>query len=383
MISELSIARFKAIRKAVLPLQRFNLLAGINGMGKSTCLQSLLLLRQSCMARTLPQLGLLLRGSLLDLGRGEDVLHQFEDEESIEFRIKTSDGEATWSFDVGKKHGLDHEILSLRKFKDTYASSTKTNSIAYERPPFSAGFRYLSAERVRPEVAYETSFYSVRELDQIGTHGEFAVHYLTEHQNRAVVIEPLRHPAMSSTQTDLLSNVRAWMGELSPGITLDVQHYPGIQKASLAYEYDTGPGKRFTNPLRPTNVGFGITYAFPIVVAVLSSKPGDTVLIENPESHLHPSGQFKIGRMLAIAAAGGVQVFVETHSDHVLNGVRVAVKNGQIAHDDIAIFSFNRVTGDPMHDVQIASPKVDRDGKLDSWPANFFDETEKSLFELL
>ena len=67
MISELSIAHFKATRKVKLPLRRFNLLAGINGMGKSTCLQSLLLLRQSWLARTLPTLGLLLRGSLVDL----------------------------------------------------------------------------------------------------------------------------------------------------------------------------------------------------------------------------------------------------------------------------------------------------------------------------
>ena len=116
MISELSIARFKALRQVSLPLRSLNLLAGINGMGKSTCLQALLLLRQSWLARTLPSQGLLLRGSLADLGRGEDVLHQFVDEESVEFRIGNSGGEGTWLFDVGKKHGLDHEMLPLRRF---------------------------------------------------------------------------------------------------------------------------------------------------------------------------------------------------------------------------------------------------------------------------
>jgi len=383
MISDLSIAHFKAIRKVSLPLRRFNLLAGINGMGKSTCLQSLLLLRQSWLARTLPTLGLLLRGSLIDLGRGEDVLHQFEDEEFIEFRIETTSGEATWSFDAGKSQGLDHEILPLRSFKESYAPSPKTASSAYEQPPFSAGFRYLSAERVSPKVAYETSFYSVRELDQIGSHGEFAAHYLAEYQNCEIDIVRLRHPGLSVNQPDLLSNVRAWMGELSPGISLEVQNYPGIQKASVAYEYDTGPEKRFTSLLRPTNVGFGITYAFPIVVAVLSAKTGDTLLVENPEAHLHPGGQFKIGRMLALTAAGGVQVFVETHSEHVLNGARIAVKNGDLSHDDVAIFFFDRRTGDPAHDVRIEVPKIDRDGKIDPWPVGFFDEAEKRLFELL
>lgn len=198
MISELSIARFKAIRQVSMPLRSLNLLAGINGMGKSTCLQALLLLRQSWLARTLPSQGLLLCGGLADLGRGEDVLHQFVDEESIEFQIGNSRGQATWLFEVGKKHGLDHEMLPLRDFKDTYPSSTALTSSAYEYPPFSPGFRYLSAERVRPEFAYETSFYAVRELDQIGSHGEFAVHYLAEHQNRAVEIITLRHPRLGT-----------------------------------------------------------------------------------------------------------------------------------------------------------------------------------------
>lgn len=383
MISQLSIARFKAIRSASLPLRSLNLFAGINGMGKSTCLQSLLLMRQSWISRTLPSTGLLLRGSLVDLGRGEDVLHQFENEESVEFQIATQSGDATWTFGVEKDHGLDHEILPLIDFKESYSQPVSGNSAAYEHPPFTTGFRYLSAERVRPEVAYDTSFYAVRELDEIGSRGEFAVHYLAEHQNRPLAIPALQHPELAANQIDLLSNVRAWMGEVSPGITLAVQQYPGINTAAVNYEYDTGPGSRFANPLRPTNVGFGISYCLPIVVAALSAKAGDTLLIENPESHLHPSGQARIGRLLALVAAGGVQVLAETHSDHVLNGIRLCVKHGELAPNDVAIFSFDRPKGDPAHDVSIALPTINRDGKIDSWPSGFFDEAEKLLFELL
>ena len=123
MISHLSISRFKAIRNASLSLRSLNLFAGINGMGKSTCLQSLLLMRQSWTARTLPTTGLLLRGPLADLGRGEDVLHQFENEESVEFQIATQRGRATWTFGVeeGEGGGLDHEILPLIKFEEDYS----------------------------------------------------------------------------------------------------------------------------------------------------------------------------------------------------------------------------------------------------------------------
>ena len=82
-------------------------------------------------------------------------------------------------------------------------------------------------------------------------------------------------------------------------------------------------------------------------------------------------------------AAGGVQVLLETHSDHVLNGIRVCVKRGELAADNVAIFSFDRPKGDPAHDVTITSPKINRDGKIDPWPSGFFDEAEKLLFELL
>jgi len=383
MISEMSIARFKAIRSASLPLKHLNLFAGINGMGKSSCLQTLLLLRQSFAARTLPSTGLLLRGELADLGRGEDVLHQFEEEETIEFSVATQRGSARWVFGAREGDGLDQEILPQIAFEESYPPVEGSVSGAYDQPPFLPGFRYLSAERVRPEVAYDTSFYSVHELDQIGPKGEFAVHYLSEHQNRALAIPSLRHTSLTQNQSDLLSNVRAWIGEISPGISLAVQQYPMINKAAVNYEYDTGPASRFSNPLRPTNVGFGITYCLPIIVATLASQPGDMLLIENPESHLHPSGQSHIGRLLSLAAAGGVQILVETHSDHVLNGIRVSVRRGEIPSGDVAIFSFDRQRGDPSHRVQITRPTIDRNGKIDAWPPGFFDETEKLLFELL
>jgi predicted ATPase len=62
------------------------------------------------------------------------------------------------------------------------------------------------------------------------------------------------------------------------------------------------------------------------VVACLAASPGSLLLLENPEAHLHPRGQTAMAELIARTAAAGAQVIVETHSDHVLNGVRLAVK---------------------------------------------------------
>ena len=119
-----------------------------------------------------------------------------------------------------------------------------------------------------------------------------------------------------------------------------------------------------------------------MLIAILSSKPGSIVLLENPKAHLHPQGQAKIGELVARAAAAGVQVLVETHSDHVLNGVRIAVHAGVIAPESISICYFSRVEDAGRVRSSIESPRIDKDGRLDKWPDGFFDEWDKSLERL-
>ena len=100
------------------------------------------------------------------------------------------------------------------------------------------------------------------------------------------------------------------------------------------------------------------------------------MLIENPEVHLHPAGQALMGLFLADVARAGVQVVVETHSDHVLNGVRRAVKRGDLAPDEVAIHFFRaRSEGG----AQVHSPTIDSAGNIDVWPAGFFDQFDKDM----
>ena len=88
-----------------------------------------------------------------------------------------------------------------------------------------------------------------------------------------------------------------------------------------------------------------------------------------------------IGKFLAQTASCGTQIIIETHSDHVLNGIRIAVKNGIIKSDQIALNFFDRSPISP--DSTLITPKLDKDGRLDQWPDGFFDEWEKGLAELL
>jgi predicted ATPase len=127
---------------------------------------------------------------------------------------------------------------------------------------------------------------------------------------------------------------------------------------------------------RPINVGFGLTQILPILVAVLSANRNDLLLIENPEVHLHPAGQALMGSFLALAASTGPQIILETHSDHVLNGIRRAVRKQTLKPQQVALHFFRP----PQPDLdQVVSPQLDLLGNIDVWPEGFFDQFDKDM----
>lgn len=165
------------------------------------------------------------------------------------------------------------------------------------------------------------------------------------------------------------------MEQFFPGCALVVNKVPSASAVALGFR--TSSATEFHAPI---HTGFGLTQVFPIVVAALSARREDLLLIENPEVHLHPAGQATMGRFLAEVAAAGVQVMLETHSDHVLNGVRRAVRNNVLASGDVALHFFR-----PRHDAerdgvaQVQSPVLDGDGSIDDWPDGFFDQFDKDM----
>jgi predicted ATPase len=99
---------------------------------------------------------------------------------------------------------------------------------------------------------------------------------------------------------------------------------------------------------------------------------GMLLLIENPEAHLHPRGQTMLGKLIALGAKCGLQLVIETQSDHLMDGIRLAVKNGDLHTDQVA-FHYLSVTTEG--ETQIESPKLHANGKLEYWPKGFFDQT--------
>ena len=174
----------------------------------------------------------------------------------------------------------------------------------------------------------------------------------------------------------LTRQTQLWMRQIVPELELEVEKLVRSDQVRLGLR---NQGIQ-TDFLRPPNIGFGISYALAVVVAVLMAERDSILLLENPEAHLHPFGQSRLGDFLARAAGAGVQVIVETHSDHLLNGARVAVKRTLLSPRAVAIHFFSA----PYETARrVVSPRIDADGRIDPWPTGFFDQAELDLMELL
>lgn len=380
-LQSITLTRFKCFAAQRIPLSAATVLTGLNGTGKSTVIQALLLLRQSARAELLHapgttggQAGLLLNGDLTRLGTGVEILYDGAADETLGVALETGSSQPhVWEFEAPAD-------VDLLPWKDG-PSPLPDLSI------FGPRFYYLGAERVGPRSFYALSSSQV-ERHELGGDGTLAVAFLAAQDALAAkdaiqVLPPVQHPDSGSTR--LLEQVNAWMGEISPGVRLAPQTLADLGLASLRFSFQTGGAT--SRSLRPTSVGFGLSYTLPVVVALLAAPIGSLVLLENPEAHLHPRGQMAMGDLIARAAAKGVQVIVETHSDHVLNGLRVAVKEGRATPDQVSFHYFRRITETTGGDERIVhvvdSPRIDADGRLDEWPPGFFDQYDIALEKLV
>jgi len=374
MLEFVKIKRFKTLMDADFPLSNLNIFSGLNGMGKSSLIQTLLLLRQSYERNALfsqnnsENQGLLLQGDYVNLGVGVDVLSARAEIPTIEFLFKWKNFDA---MDFLFKFKQDSNLLPISKNLD----SSNIEKISL----FNKNFQYLAAERLSPQNSYIMSDHHINGLNSIGIRGEYTIHFIAEHGLKNIPIKELVH---KKEETNILiANLNAWMGEISPGVRINANVFPQANIATLSYNFKQG--NDITSEFKPQNVGFGLTYSLPVVVSLLRAKPGDLLIIENPESHLHPAGQSALGNLCALAANNGVQLLIETHSDHFLNGIRVAVKNSVISPEKVKIFFLHRQELSSEHSSSVLNPKLDASGNLDQWPVGFFDEWEKNLEQLL
>jgi predicted ATPase len=365
-VDNIHIQNYKCLLDVTIPVGSLTMLAGQNGSGKSSVIQALLLLRQSYMQGTLKSGVLSLNGPLINIGSAQDAISEAATSDTITFSLSGNEGESRWDFDYSPTAS---DVLASRHQMPLLD--------AYQDALFGDDFCYLQAERLGPRLYGDLAEHAVRGQRLLGERGELTAFFLNVFGNEEVSRKLIRH--QNSSSNTLLAQAEAWLDEICPGIRISTFAQESMDLVRYAYAFEGTEG--LTNAYRPTNVGFGVSYALPVIVAALSIKTGGILIVENPEAHLHPRGQSKMAELLARLAASDVHVIVETHSDHLLNGIRVAVKQSIIAPNRISIAYFEKERRSVTS--RVCQISIDEEGRLDSWPIGFFDEYERALVELL
>lgn len=327
MIDTIRVIALKSVKDLTVKCSKLNLFVGTNSSGKSTFLQALLLLTQQE-----------LNGKFISIGDFREVRNYYMPNNSIRIEVleknKTKPAWIEFSEDKEKeaynvKTSIEDE--SKLEFLDIDEQIDPEQS-EYLFEEF--GFHYLSCHRIGVNDIYAKNM--LNESD-FGIDGEYALAYLLKNESK-VVADKLVVNAEGFTNC-FLDQVNYWLNYIVETTLL----INDIKKTNyLQVKYNNNPANASSDVLycRPVNVGSGISYLISIIICCLGAEKDSIIIIENPEIHLHPKAQSKLCDFMHFVSKAGRQLFIETHSDHIFNGLRAGVATGKILQEDISINFF-------------------------------------------
>ena len=377
MTNLLRVSNFKCFAICDVLTSKLNVFCGRNGAGKSSLIQALLLYRAAAMQpKEARQVALNGEGGLA-LGTVLDVLHHgpergASDSATIEIAYGTAEQAIEPLIFDTSGQDEDDNFLTVK--------ARPAKALIVDPSPWS--FIYLSAERLGPRLHADKLSYLPDERLNLGEYGQHAAEVLSVFE-RYKIDERRLHPnerIKSSSERNmlLLKTLEDWMSFIFGPLQIRADsNGPHAPPSILIREQN-----RTAEWVVATNIGFGISYCLPIVIAGLLTTQDGVLIVDSPEAHLHPAAQTALGQFLAQIAASGCTVVIETHSDHMVDGVRLAVvsKEWDLSYEDCRFLSFAR------SDDGVVSPQpisIGEDGKLSSWPVGFFDQQTKNLKQLV
>jgi predicted ATPase len=405
-LTEIIIKNFKCFEESIsVPIKGINLFTGINGKGKSTVLQTLLLMKQS-IEHNVSTNQIIFNGNCVNIGSFQDVKNRVVSQSiPIVFRfsfkanelnfclsyllIKNENDEMIANIDRIIGDGLyknekfrfviqrgkngnysltnsynNRESINISSLFNLYIPRVDDTYVWDEigRNFYFSKIHYVSADRIGPREFYPKA--SFPEFPTVGSKGEFTVNILYKKKNDLVYKELCVDNKSAKTVLDQTSG---WINKIFGDISID------ISTGGTSYNILN----LLINKNKPVNEGFGISYILPIIVSGLIAKKGEILIVENPEAHLHPSAQSELTKFLSIVSKCGIQVLIESHSEHILNALRVSVVDGLVESDSVNIMYFQKDESNKAIDI-----KIDKNGKIENWPSGFFDQTEKDFERL-
>lgn len=347
MIEKLDIEAFKCFEKESLEFRNLTVLTGTNGSGKSSIIQAILQLSVYANQDFSSPLAIYL-----------GFINNFN--ETVNFNMDVE----KYSISIDTKQGITN--MEVENNQSTFNSDIEATFISYSL----GNLIFLSADRIGPRDIYDKN---INPLDRFGIKGEYTIDFLQKSKkSRYKVIDELVIGTEPNIEY-LPRQVNYWLKSIL-NTTVETEDIADTNQVKARF-------KNSSLSVRPKNIGSGISYITSILVICLSAKKKQIVIIENPEIHLHPKAQSKLGEFLAFVASKGIQIIIETHNDHLINRFRYEVFEGNLKSDEIIIHYKEKDT--PFEQIEITENGkfCDKHGE-NSFPSGFYDATLKEIFKI-
>lgn len=312
MIKCIDIKNFKSLLDATFYFGKFNILSGTNSSGKTSLIHSLLFLTQNYHASKIAHFN----GELVQLGEFIDIKNfNSSITEQISFKGIIDGNEFNLTI---AENELDKKVSNIK-------ISESINLFEYEKSIY-----YISANRIGIKDVHDSG----NDNEHYGINGEYTVDYLVRNRD-SVLPEDYIFDKKKEQPNNLFNEVDFWLFKIT-GSHIKGDEIENTNKSIVTFSHKNGD--RF---VRSINTGSGISYVLSILILCLGvassvnlEEKMPTIIIENPEIHLHPRAQSILTEFL-IFVSQKIQLIIETQSDHVFNRFRIEVYNRQLSSEKV------------------------------------------------
>ncbi|MCM1003353.1 MAG: DUF3696 domain-containing protein [Candidatus Gastranaerophilales bacterium] len=360
MLKNIHIQNFKSFDDEQITLSNLTLLTGPNCSGKSSVIQALLLLAHNIdkKEQITNKQASPISSYKVSLGDFPEIRNRNKNAKEILIEANQNDENASTRISLNPEFGA-------------IAETKVSNSLAEIFNSKNLKIHYLSANRIGVQDLYNKN---INNFDKYGMLGEFAIDYLNSHRS-----EPLINNLIKDDNSPTLSTQVDYWLQYILNTNIETESIIGSDKIKTKFKINTG--KKTSDYVRPKNIGSGLSYIISILIMCLSSKEDDILIIENPEIHLHPKAQSLLTEFFIFIANAGIQLIIETHSDHIFNGIRKGIYKKQIIKDKIAV-NFFQIDDKTLNTIYTTIEFTDN-GKVKNVPNGLFDQFDEDLNILL